>query len=119
MGENYILVKKGKVSLIRDYVSLDKTLLEIGINVHGDDVMETYETNIHKVGIVAQDQDLPDLKQNRLGIKGDFIVIGLENFLDKDGNIEHTAFRGLSLDEANDAKLSLTLSSMHELGVFQ
>jgi hypothetical protein len=99
-----ILVRVGKMSEIKDYPTYKSILRALGIKSHQE--YETMELkDLPTVGIIAKDQDIGGLKQNRLGIKGDFIILGMERISG------HYAFQGLEDKQALDLRLSLTLTT--------
>jgi hypothetical protein len=99
-----ILVRVGAVSEIKEYSTFRK--VQADIRIGADDEWETFELEgIEGVGIVAGDQDLEHLKSNRLGIRGDFIIIGMR----RDGKGGHI-FSALEEEQARDLKLSLSIT---------
>lgn len=48
------------------------------INYFESESITTFDTGIPGVGMVAGDQDDPDLPENVLGINGDFLLVGMD-----------------------------------------
>jgi hypothetical protein len=72
-----LLIRAGKTFVEKEYAAVEDILTDIGVSNQSMEMFETYECGIEGVGIIAREQNNDGLKPNRLGINGDFVMIGM------------------------------------------
>ena len=106
-----LMVKVGKASEEMEFNAFKSITRSIGIKSGGQ--WEVLEVAMPGVGIIARDQDSSRLKDNRLGIKGDFALIGLQTTQNATGKT--FMFSSLTDEQVHDVRLSLAITTMHDL----
>jgi hypothetical protein len=107
-----LLVKVGKIAEVVEFKTF--TAVQRAVGIKPNEEWYTMELDgMPNFGIIAPDQDKPRLKQNRLGVKGSFAIIGMT--VKKEPTQAFYSFTGLTEDEARDLRLSLSLTTLRNL----
>ena len=112
-----VIVRAGQIPLVMSFPEIDDVFAAIKITKkkNGDwNVFETMELNNNEapftgIGIIAKDQDKPRLKKNLLGLKGDFIVLGMTR-IEGEGNMH--MFQGLTDEQIKDVRKGLVRAAL-------
>lgn len=104
-----LYVRTKGISQEKEFNDIDEILQAIGAK----EEWETMEVGIEGVGIIANDQDLEDLPQNRLGIKGDFVLIGMKREKVKDGKFHN--FQSLTNEKISQLRIGLAMQTYRDL----
>lgn len=96
MTDKYILVKDIGHIVIKDFVSVEEAFKDIGVRLNDDRCI--FETNIPNTGILGKNQNIEGLKENKLGIKGDFVIMGINNIRTTQGHLKQSVFGCLPIE---------------------
>lgn len=100
------------VSKEKDFGSVEEIKNAIGIKENTE--WETMELEgVEGIGIIANDQDQSGLEKNRLGIKGDFVIVGMKRTTTKSGNLH--AFSSLTDEQLSEMRISLAMQTYKDL----
>lgn len=109
-----IVVRVGKTRSVEEFGTFKAVQRAIGIRSGQE--WEVLETNMPGIGIVARDQDNNRLKQNRIGVMGDFIIMGVD--VKKDESGKTFIFSGLNEAKISEATVALGIGTFnHMLGL--
>jgi hypothetical protein len=99
------------ISNPKEFANIDSILKALGIT-------DKYETALingeEKVGMIFREQDEEGLKQNRLGLKGDFAIIGMERLDPSSPQTPH-AFYSLTDEQISEWRTALALQTYRDL----
>lgn len=108
-----LIVHPHRMSEIKDFANLDDVCKYIGFQSE-EQAWDTFECGIEGLGIVAHDQDKTGLEPNRLGINGTYAIVRMIRSYNSNGKIIATMFDGLTEQQARDARLSLSLTTLRQ-----
>ena len=108
-----LLVKTDGTLEVKEFKTINAIKKAIGVR-SGDEwntmELENYK---HPIGIIARDQDSPRLKINKLGVKGNFALIGMEVY--RGTNHATYTFSPLTDGQIHDLKRDLDIQTYFDL----
>lgn len=96
-----LFVPVGQDSFLREFDEMETIIHMFG------EMITTFNSGIPGVGIIAGDQDDQNIPVNVLGIRGDFVVVGMERI---ESTMQMHKFRSLEEFEVDALKVGLEKS---------
>ena len=111
------IVRANQIPIVQEFEDIDDAFAALKIKKKKDGSWQTFETMelnnneapFANVGVIARDQDKPRLKNNLLGLKGDFIVCGMTR-IEGDGQMH--MFQGLNDAQIKEVRKGLVRAAL-------